>query len=235
MKKTIITFALISSLGFLHIQAQQTPTPSTPSPAFKNPPVSVEEFTGGKYGTFQNFVNKGFGEKTPFGVYSIVNYNFNYTPSGMNDIVIQSLFTVNLYKRLAGGIGQFMSANAFYPVTALKYAHTAKHFGITILPVTSLSSDFNSQSLLTIFQYKPKITEKVKLYSRFQMLNSWTDFNTRTYSYEQLRLGIEVTRVQFGVGITFQQFEKQVNSNEQGFGLFQNANVGFFVRKELFN
>ena len=223
MKKiTLITAILVFSS--LCCFAQEPPAVQLPKPV--NPPISVEAFAGTKYCTFQNFVSKKFSPGSAWGVYHIATYNANYQSPLYNTMVIQSIVNREIYKGLTGGLGAYMSTTGFHPIAALQYTYAGKTFFTTILPTVNWSSN-NYQSLLMIFQYRPAIAKSVKLYSRLQIYNSSTSFETRTYSYEQVRLGIEVKTFQIGFGVTFEQLQGEYN--------FSNANVGFFVRKELFN
>jgi len=141
-------------------------------------------------------------------------------------MVIQSIANVEIFKGLTGGVGGYMSTVGFHPIAALQYTYSGKTLFATILPTVNVASS-NYQSLLMIVQYRPIITDKVKLYSRLQVYNSFENYDTRTYTYEQVRLGAELNKVQFGLGVTFEQYPGQFN--------LQNANVGFFIRKEIFN
>jgi hypothetical protein len=118
--------------------------------------------------------------------------------------------------------------NGVQPVAALKYTFFNKVFYGLVVPVVGLSPKKNDQSLLMIAQYKPGISPGVKLYSRVQLYSAFTNFNKQVYRYEQLRLGIEIGKIQFGIGVTFQQFYGQEN-------ILKNPNLGLFIRKELFN
>jgi hypothetical protein len=233
MKKTLQIIAIALSIGIMYGNAQDTthvkpnvPLSVAPLPS-KHLPISFEVFGGAKYVTFQNFINKRFSDKSAFGFYNIATYNGYYTPIPINNIVVQSFLTLRIYKGLMGGIGNYMNTYAFYPVATLGYMHGAKTYSVTILPTISVSPFHNNQTLLMIFQFRPPLTDKVKLYSRFQTYNSFTGFDNRTYTYEQIRLGIEIGKCQFGGGVTFEQFQGEFN--------LQQPNVGLFVRKEIFN
>jgi len=223
MKKYILIL-IFCAIGLLKSYAQEPPAVQLTKPI--NPPISVELFGGSKYGTFQNFISKKFTPTSRFGLYHIATYNVDYKSALNNTMVIQSIANVELFKGLTGGVGGYMSTVGFHPIAALQYTYSGKTLFATVLPTVNMASQ-NYQSLLMIIQYRPVVTDKVKLYSRLQVYNSFTNFDTRTYTYEQLRLGLEVSKTQFGVGVTFEQYQGQLN--------LQNANVGFFIRKEIFN
>ncbi len=223
MKKITLIFSLFI-FGCLNCYAQEPPAVQLPKPV--NPPISVEFFSGNNYCTFQNFVSKKFFPGSSWGVYHIATYNANYRSSLYNTMVIQSIVNKELYKGFTGGLGAYMSTNGFHPIAALQYTYAGKSLFATVLPTINWASS-NYQSLLMIFQYRPAITKTVKLYTRLQMYNSSTNFDVRTYSYEQIRVGVEVKTFQMGLGVTFEHLQGEYN--------FNNANIGFFVRKELFN
>ena len=224
MKKQPLFTALFLA-ACLTAKAQEPSAPAVPKPF--NPPVSVEVFAGNKYTTFQNFISKRFSENSRLGFYHIVTYNVDNTSSLHNTLAVQSLLNFKVFDGFTPGIGGYINKNQFYPIAAAQYTYVKKSFFTTVLPTASVSSSADVQSLLAIFQYRPQLGEQVKGYARLQCYDAFTGFDQSTFAYEQVRLGVEVKKVQFGLGVTFDQYQGKVD--------FQDANLGFFVRKELFN
>ena len=198
--------------------------------SFKNPPVSAEFFVGGKYTTFQNFITKRFSEKSPLSLYNIAVYNAGYDRKQSPEVDIQTLVTAKIWKGFTAGPGVLTTSNSFNPIVGLKHVYSSKVFSSTIVPVMIFTSQKPQQTILFIAQYRPALTSKVKLYSRIQLFGTFQDFQQYSYIYEQLRLGLDTKKTQFGIGITFQQIQYVNNETP-----FSNPNIGVFIRKELFN
>jgi hypothetical protein len=81
-----------------------------------------------------------------------------------------------------------------------------------------------SYDIMTIFQVKPGINEKLKLVARVQMLNLFGKTGN-IKSYQWVRLGLEVKEIQFGLAANFDEFGPNPSVE---------MNTGVFVRKEIF-
>lgn len=77
---------------------------------------------------------------------------------------------------------------------------------------------------MTILQYKPEINDRIKLYTRLQMLNLF-DAGGNIKSYQWFRLGLEVKGTQFGLA---------ADLDEYGPNPSVTGNFGVFIRKEIF-
>jgi hypothetical protein len=77
---------------------------------------------------------------------------------------------------------------------------------------------------MTSIQFKPEINDRLKLYTRIQMLNLFNaDGNIK--SYQWMRLGLEAKGLQFGLAF---------NLDEYGPDPSVDASYGVFIRKEIF-
>jgi hypothetical protein len=77
---------------------------------------------------------------------------------------------------------------------------------------------------MTILQYKPDISDRVKLYTRLQMLNLF-DKGGNIKSYQWIRLDLEVKGIQFGL---------VADVDENGPNPSASGNFGVFLRREIF-
>ena len=77
---------------------------------------------------------------------------------------------------------------------------------------------------MTIIQYKPEINDRVKLYTRLQMLNLF-DSEGNIKSYQWMRLGLEIKQIQFGLAASLDEYGPNPSVE---------SNLGVFIRKEIF-
>lgn len=77
---------------------------------------------------------------------------------------------------------------------------------------------------MLILQYKAEINDRVRLFTRIQLLNLF-DAGGNIKSYQWMRLGLEVKGIQFGLA---------VNLDEYGPNPSVESNLGVFIRKEIF-
>jgi len=84
-------------------------------------------------------------------------------------------------------------------------------------------SDY-SYDIMTIFQYKPAINDRMKLFTRIKLLNVF-DNESNIRSYQWFRLGLEMKGIQFGLAL---------NLDEYGSNPSVETSYGLFVRKEIF-
>ena len=61
-----------------------------------------------------------------------------------------------------------------------------------------------SYDIMTILQFKPEINDRVKLFTRIQMLNLFNSGRNIRF-YQWMRLGLEVKGLQFGLAATRQK------------------------------
>lgn len=78
--------------------------------------------------------------------------------------------------------------------------------------------------IVSILQYKSQLTEKVKLYSRLQLLNLFGS-NGNIKSYQWVRLGLDFKGTQFGLAADFDEFGPHAKLE---------YNFGLFIRREIF-
>ena len=109
------------------------------------------------------------------------------------------------------------------PTAGLQYVYSGKKFLFLFAPRINIESD-PSYDFMTILQYKPAISDHMKLYTRLQLLNVF-DAEGNIRSYQWLRLGLEMKGIQFGFA---------TNLDEYGPNPSVESNFGLFVRKEIF-
>jgi hypothetical protein len=178
---------------------------------------------GNKYGTVNLSFSRNFSQTSKFGFFHMNTVQFDYKDETKNSFILQDLAYYEVIKnlRIAGGVAY--SKGGFDPTAGLQYVFSGKKFLFLFAPRVNIESD-PSYDIMTILQYKPQINDRIKLYTRFQMLNLFNS-EGNIKSYQWLRLGLEVKGIQFGLAADF---------DEYGPDPVVETNVGVFLRKEIF-
>jgi hypothetical protein len=112
---------------------------------------------------------------------------------------------------------QFSPQAGFVPRLGLQYFHQFGDLSTYFLSTVSLSENPDSENVASL-QYKPKITEEMKLYSSLEALTN-IGGEGHNFSVQRLRLGLDASGFQFGVAGDFLEIgnEAQVSCNVGGF------------------
>jgi hypothetical protein len=182
--------------------------------------MPVELMVGTKYGTVNLAFNRNFSQNSKLGFFHMNTVQFDFKDENKNSFILQDLIYIETFKnlRIAGGVAY--SNGGFDPTAGLQYVFSEKKFLFLFAPRVNIEND-PSYEVMTIFQYKPEICERIKLYTRFQLLNFF-DSGGNLKSYQWLRLGLEVKGVQFGLS---------ANLDEYGLNPSVESNFGLFIRK----
>lgn len=186
-------------------------------------PIPVELMAGNKYGTVNLAFGKNFSPTSKFGFFHMNTIQFDYKDKNNNSFIIQDLAYFEVIKnlRIAGGVAY--SKAGLDPTAGLQYAYNSKKMLILFAPRVNIESD-PSYDVMTIIQYKPDISDKVKLYTRLQFLNLFnSDGNIKAYQW--FRLGLEMKGIQFGLAYDIDEYGPNPTAT---------GNFGVFVRKEIF-
>jgi len=206
--KAIVLIIFLTSFYYVKVEAQ---------------PIPIELMIGNKYGSVNLVFNRNFSQKSRLGFFHMNTVQFDYKDENKNSFLLQDLLYVETFKnlRVAGGVAY--SKGGFNPTAGLQYVYSGNKLVFLCAPRVNIESD-PSYDIMTIIQYKPKINDRVKLFTRVQMLNLFNaDGNIK--SYQWMRLGLEVKGIQFGLAI---------NLDEYGPNPSVESNFGVFVRKEIF-
>jgi hypothetical protein len=202
---TLLTFLLLSSLI---VKAQ---------------PIPIELMMGHKYATVNLAFSRNFSQTSRLGFFHMNTIQVDYEDKNNNDFILQDQVYVETFKnlRIAGGV--VYSQGGFNTTLGLQYVYGGKKLFILCAPRVNIESD-PSYDLMTIIQYKPQINDKLKLYTRLQMLNLFNSEGNMK-SYQWFRLGLEIKGIQFGLA---------ADLDENGPNPSVTSNLGVFIRKEIF-
>jgi hypothetical protein len=186
-------------------------------------PIPVEFMMGNKNGIINLSFARNFSEQSKLGFFHMNTVQFDYNDEDKNSFILQDLLYYEPLKnfRIAGGAAY--SKGGFNPTAGIQYIYSGRKLFILFAPRVNIESE-PSYDFMTILQYKPQLNDKLKLYTRFQMLNLF-DSGGNIRSYQWFRLGIEIKKIQFGLAVNFDEYGPDPGVE---------PNFGLFIRKELF-
>ncbi len=195
--------------------SQEKPVPPSPIPV---------EFNLGnnRYG-IQFLVNKRFVPGSAFSFLTVTSFESDYEEQKNNlDFITKSQVSYEIYKGFGAALGLSVNnSSGLTPIAGLQYVFANRHFLFVVSPTLALNSNKNLQGFALI-EYKPAITQKMNLYTRFQgFYNQNTKQGHHDRSYMQFRLGIEIKDTQFGLA---------ANEDYYGPSKLLKENYGAFVR-----
>ncbi len=140
------------------------------------------------------------------------------------DFINNSQISYDIYKGVGAVAGLSVNSNSnvgLSPVAGLLYVFTSREILFVITPTYDLSKTRNIEAL-TVIEYKPPLTKKINLYSRFQAFYNYdTKYGQHERSYMQFRLGMGIDKYQFGLA---------TNLDYYGPAKILKDNYGIFLR-----
>ncbi|KPM47381.1 hypothetical protein AFM12_16205 [Jiulongibacter sediminis] len=109
----------------------------------------------------------------------------------------------------------------FRKQVGLQYSYANQKWLVVLVPVVDLADGHNLE-MMDLVEFKPKINDKLKLYTRLQGLIIYDPTEKHhSRSYITARLGLSVKNYQFGLGHTTDWY---------GENRFVKQNTGLFAR-----
>ena len=186
-------------------------------------PIPVELMMGYKYGVSNLVFNRNFSPDSKFGFFHMNTVQFDYMDDNKNSFILQNLIYAETIKNLRIAAGVAYSKGGFDPTLGLQYVYSGRKFLFLCAPRINIDSE-PSYDIMSIFQYKPDINDRMKLFTRIQMLNIF-DEGGNIKSYQWARIGLEVKGIQFGLAANMDEFGPNPSIE---------TNFGIFLRKEIF-
>lgn len=217
-----ITYKLITiillSLTILSLSAQEK--------FIQNPPITVEPFFGNRAHAYQLIFAKKLQSVPRLGFLGISNFQAEWGKPLINDFVHQGNVTYSI-----GGGFDVNAGFIWQPVTGISpsagfmYTYASPELLIITNPRMDISKESNADILL-LMEYRPQLTEKLKLYTRAQGLYGYNfSQESHTRSYLMLRAGVTIKDITVGLANDIDYFgPEKIRLN----------NLGGFVRIELF-
>lgn len=191
-----------------------------------SPPVIFEALAGNKRFASQMMVNKAFEESSKFGFFSVANISSKWSESTSKDAMIQANITFEVIKnlRILGG-SHYTPTTGLRPTAGLIYSVNFNDFLFTVNPRFIGFSKSSIAEGFAMVEYKPKINENWRGYSRIQGLYSQTiKDGEHARSYLMLRLGMSYRLITFGAGANFDSYGP-FKESKQNYGVFASARL----------
>jgi len=119
---------------------------------------------------------------------------------------------------VSGGVAT-NSIDGIHPILGLNYAYVNKNMLLVIAPSIDFIDD-KSLEALVLYEYKPRISKKLNLYSRIQfMYNHNIKQEVHNRSYLNLRLGVSLNSISIGLSSNFDAFGP-FKIKKENYGLF---------------
>lgn len=177
---------------------------------------------------FQLVVKRNFSPQSKFSVLAIAAFSENYGKEKQLGDALVIPFQINYALGKSGlslvAAGETNSVAGFGTSLGLSHSKASKE----ILAITVLSYELSSDQNLKFFglyEYKPALTEKLSIYSRFQLNYNQgmaDGFHNRSFIY--LRAGLKKGPFGFGLGANFDAYGPSKVARE---------NYGVFTRWEF--
>lgn len=193
---------------------------------FKEVPIPVELTVGNNRLGLQTIINKYFPESKKFSFFSVTNLERQQKSETNNsDFINNSQISFNLKKGFGISAGiNITKFSGFAPTIGVQYVLSNAKWLLILTPNYIFSVDRNF-SLLTLLEFKPKISNRLKMYSRFQSFyNQNIKSATHERSYMQLRLGLDYKKYQSGLAANLDYF---------GTTKIFKSNYGVFIRTTI--
>ena len=217
-KKTLLGTILLMS-AFL-AKAQETDTSSP-----QNPPIFMETFVGDRALAYQMIVNKKFQSVPKLGFFGITNIQPEWGEPKMDDYMLQGNLTYSIIRGIDLTSGFIWNpVDGIRPTAGVIFSYGNPQLLVVVNPRVDLSKNANLD-VLALAEYKPKLTEKLNLYTRAQGLythNLGYDFHTR--SYVMLRAGVTYKDITVGAAANFDWYAP-MKMNKNNFGGFVAVNL----------
>ncbi|MCL9807966.1 hypothetical protein [Flavobacterium luminosum] len=211
-KGTFLVFGLFFSINSFAQEQEQK--------EFQNPPINVETLVGDRGVSFQMIIDKKIKSIPRLGFFSVTDINSDWGVQNLQDHMTQASLTVDLFKGLKLGAGFHNTpVTGIRPSASLIYAHASEDWFFIVVPRVDLSKDANLEGLALV-EYKPKISDQWRLYTRLQGVYAHTmsqDLHAR--SYFRARAGVSYKEFAFGLGSNVEYYGP-LKHNENNFGGF---------------
>lgn len=180
--------------------------------------LPVEVVFGHQNYYYQHALNKRLSDGSPLGFFHTSSILIPYDEDRTKEIMSQSYITYRISTPISAGIGTiYVPVTRFRPSIFLQFFQRGKRTTLLVFPRADLWKN-PSFELMGFMEYQPAINDKIKLYTRVQLMTTWTR-KEHSRSYQYLRLGIHLSKLQIGAAIQFDEYGKagKAYSNYGGF------------------
>lgn len=185
-----------------------------------NAPINAEVFGSNRGLAFQMIIDKKFKSMPRLGVFSVTSLVGEWGNDKINDYMTQSSLTYQIVKGLKLATGFHVTpVKGMRPIAGLIYSMANPTWLFVANSRIDFSKDTNVEGMALV-EYKPKINDKWRFYSRIQGLYEYsTIINMQTRSYLMARAGLSYWEFSFGLGSNIDYYGPEKH-NENSFGGF---------------
>ncbi len=189
-------------------------------------PLPVEVMAGNKRANLLIIINRPIDAAGKFNFFNVTVGAADYqnTPSE-TEMVINNAITYNLGKGLSAASGlQWHYKLGFVPTLGFQFLKASPDYLVVIFPTINFKPEHAFETV-AIAEYKPKLSEKLRLYTRLQGL-----------LVQNIEAGTHArSGISFRAGLNFDKFIIGLGSNVDAYGpmKFEKSNHGLFFQMRL--
>lgn len=162
------------------------------------PPTPVEVFFGNNRTNAQLNFNKNIKGKFNFVNLTVAAADYKNTLSE-NEVIMMNTVNYQFHKNINTGAGlRYHYKKGFIPNISMSFTYFNPTWSFILTPCFEFLPKRDIE-FVGIIEFKPKLTENIRLYTRIQGLyNQNITDNLHDRSYANFRLGLKINRIVFG-------------------------------------
>lgn len=183
-------------------------------------PINTEVLGSNRGLAFQMIIDKKIKSVPKLGFFSVTSLVGEWGEDKVNDYMTQASLTYEIVKglKLAGGF-HVTPVKGMRPIAGLIYTKANPTWLFVANSRIDYSKDTNVEGMFLI-EYKPKISNDWRFYSRIQALYEYsTVIDMQTRSYMMARAGVSYKEITFGLGTNIDYYGPE-KFNENSYGVF---------------
>lgn len=191
----------------------------------KNPPVNIETMFSNNGIHFQTMVQKKLISAPKIGFFALSDILGKWDNTEADGYMVQGKLTYQIVSSLdlLGGF-HMASGVGVRPSLGAMYTYANPDFIVVLNPNYNID-DFGNVEGFLMSEFKPKISENWRFYSRVQGLYvHTTEDGSHARSYARLKAGLSYKEFSFGLGANFDYYGPQ-KINENSLGVFVSTSL----------
>lgn len=188
-------------------------------------PINTEVLGSNRGLAFQMIIDKKIKSVPKLGFFSVTSLVGEWGEDKVNDYMTQASLTYEIVKGLKFATGFHVTpVKGMRPIAGLIYSKATPDWLVVANSRIDFSRDTNIEGMFLV-EYKPKISNNWRLYSRIQALYEYSSIiHMQTRSYLMARAGVSYKEITFGLGTNIDYYGPE-KFNENSYGIF----IGFLL------
>lgn len=185
-----------------------------------NPPIITEILGSNRGIAFQMIIDKKLNSIPKLGFFSVTSLVGEWNDNRINDYMTQASLSYEIFKGLKITSGFHVTpVKGMRPIAGLLYTKANADWLFVANSRIDFSKDTNLEGMF-LLEYKPKIDNDWRFYSRIQALYEYsTVIDMQTRSYLMGRAGVSYKEITFGIGTNIDYYGPEKH-NENSIGGF---------------